>query len=213
MLKLCLGAREGASSLAERTERGARTLPDRASRTAGGVQGRSCCGQMSSASAGPRDTDPPGAPGCGAEQCLCSHSPQSHPERPAKPQLLGATINSHRPNPRQSRGRELNTGLSSGQTLRPPPPPPTFPQSAGTIWGSDGAGNAPRLPPARPQNRGEMRARRRERAAPLQMRPRGPAPGGAAGEGRVPAMEPTGRAANPLPAPAPLTGGTCAPCP
>lgn len=63
----------------------------------------------SSACAGPRHTDPPAAPGCGAEERLCSHSPPL-PRASHKAIAPGSPTNSHRPNPRQSRGRELTQG-------------------------------------------------------------------------------------------------------
>lgn len=85
VLKLCVGARERAPSLAKGTVEGATALPGGTSRATGDVQGRSYGWQVSSA----RDTDPPGTPGCGAEAPVLSqpthptHSvPQSHHKQP-----------------------------------------------------------------------------------------------------------------------------------
>lgn len=139
--------------------------------------------------------------------------PPSHPERSAKPLLLGATTNSHHPNPRQSSGRDLNAGLSPRQSLRGPPAPPT----SGKAQGQSGDQMALRT------RRGFLQPNRKtaekcEHAAEsgqpaLQMCPRGPRPGGPAEKAAPQPRNPRAGQRAPRPAPAPLTGGTCTPCP
>lgn len=77
-------------------------LPASASKATGDVRGPSGCSPA--LLQGPRTQTHQVPQGVG-QQHLCSPSPLSHPKNPPKPQLVGATTNSHRPERGYSRGK------------------------------------------------------------------------------------------------------------